>query len=66
MEVTKVNTYGLVFKLEGSDSSLKPLLLMGHQDVVPVNRETVSEWVHPPFSGHFDGKLEENINRTAL
>lgn len=31
MELTKVNTYGLIFKIEGSDSSLKPLLLMGHQ-----------------------------------
>ena len=30
---------------------------MGHQDVVPVNPNTVEEWTHPPFSGHFDGTL---------
>ena len=30
---------------------------MGHQDVVPVNPDTVSEWTHPPFSGYSDGKL---------
>ncbi|KAK7686392.1 hypothetical protein QCA50_010616 [Cerrena zonata] len=57
LALTKVNTYGLVFEWKGSDESLKPLLLMGHQDVVPVNPDTVSEWTHPPFSGHFDGKL---------
>ena len=30
---------------------------MGHQDVVPVNHYTLNKWSHPPFSGHFDGKL---------
>lgn len=24
-------------------------------DVVPVDRNTVDQWTHPPFSGHFDG-----------
>lgn len=56
LTLTKVNTYGLVYEWTGSDSSLKPLLLAAHQDVVPVNPETVNEWVHPPYSGHFDGK----------
>ena len=31
LEVTKVNTYGLVYKWTGSDASLKPLLLAAHQ-----------------------------------
>jgi hypothetical protein len=31
LEVTKVNTYGLVFHWKGSDASLKPLLLAAHQ-----------------------------------
>ena len=55
--MTKVNTYGLLYEWKGSDENLKPLLLMGHQDVVPVNPDTVEEWTHPPFSGHFDGRL---------
>jgi len=55
LELTKVNTYGLVYRWEGSDDSLKPILLMGHQDVVPVNEGTISEWIHGPFSGYFDG-----------
>lgn len=51
-----VNTHGLVYTYKGSDEDLKPLLLMSHQDVVPVPNETVSAWTHPPFSGYYDGK----------
>ncbi|KAK0205146.1 hypothetical protein DFS33DRAFT_1427674 [Desarmillaria ectypa] len=51
----KVNTYGLLYTWKGSEASLKPLLLLAHQDVVPVDPSTVHEWVHPPFSGYFDG-----------
>ncbi|RFU34278.1 hypothetical protein B7463_g2096, partial [Scytalidium lignicola] len=54
MTVEKVNTFGLVYTIEGSDSSLKPLLLTAHQDVVPV--ADASTWTHPPFSAYFDGK----------
>jgi len=25
-------------------------------DVVPVEPSTVSQWTHPPYSGHFDGE----------
>lgn len=31
LELTKVNTYGLVYVWKGTDSSLKPLLLAAHQ-----------------------------------
>ncbi|KAJ7115872.1 hypothetical protein C8R44DRAFT_216220 [Mycena epipterygia] len=55
LRVTKVNTYGLVFHWQGSDTSLKPLLLAAHQDVVPVDPETVDQWLQPPYSGHYDG-----------
>lgn len=53
-DVTKIETYGLVMEWKGSDDSKKPLLLMGHQDVVPVNPATEKDWTHPPFSGHVD------------
>ncbi|KAJ7451531.1 hypothetical protein FB451DRAFT_1051299 [Mycena latifolia] len=47
-----VNTHGLVFTLEGSDSSnLKPILLTGHQDVVPVLPDTLPLWTIPPYAG---------------
>ncbi|EJD07384.1 Zn-dependent exopeptidase [Fomitiporia mediterranea MF3/22] len=56
LSVTKVNSFALIFHWQGSDKSLKPILLTSHQDVVPVDPETASQWVHPPFSGHFDGE----------
>ncbi|KAI1172413.1 peptidase family M20/M25/M40 [Nemania sp. FL0916] len=54
MDRKTVNTFGLVFTIKGSDSSLKPLMLAAHQDVVPVAAGSV--WKYPPFSGHFDGQ----------
>lgn len=50
-----INTYGLLYTLKGSDPSLKPAVFMAHQDVVPVEKSTVKDWEHPPFSGFFDG-----------
>lgn len=54
--VEKVNHYGLLYTLKGLDSDLEPIILMAHQDVVPVNPSTVDQWTHPPYSGHFDGE----------
>ncbi|CDK24236.1 unnamed protein product [Kuraishia capsulata CBS 1993] len=55
-ELHRVNTHGLVFSIAGSDPNLKPLMLTGHQDVVPVPPETALRWTHPPFDSYFDGK----------
>ncbi|KAF8312643.1 Zn-dependent exopeptidase [Clavulina sp. PMI_390] len=55
LEFTPVNIYNIVLHWQGEDDSLKPLLLTAHQDVVPVDPTTVNQWVHPPYSGHFDG-----------
>ena len=56
LQLEKVNTHGLLYTWQGTDTSKKPLVLMAHQDVVPVPHATVSSWTHPPFSGFFDGK----------
>ncbi|KAG2157824.1 uncharacterized protein EDB93DRAFT_1124887 [Suillus bovinus] len=56
LEVTKVNTYGLIYVWKGTSGSLKPLLLAAHQDVVPVEETTIDQWQYPPFSGYFDGE----------
>ncbi|KAL5537075.1 hypothetical protein ACEPAF_898 [Sanghuangporus sanghuang] len=56
LTVSKANSFSLIFHWQGSDESLKPILLTSHQDVVPVEPETASQWVHPPFSGYFDGE----------
>lgn len=56
LKVEKVNTHGLVYTWEGSDESKKPVVIMAHQDVVPVDPDTVDSWTHPPFSGFYDGE----------
>jgi len=41
----------LIYTWAGSDPSLKPVVLMAHQDVVPVTPGTEKDWRHPPFDG---------------
>ncbi|KAJ4473833.1 hypothetical protein J3R30DRAFT_3707797 [Lentinula aciculospora] len=55
LSLTKINNYSLLYQWTGTDSSLKPVLLAAHQDVVPVEPRTATEWSYPPYSGHFDG-----------
>ncbi|KAH8591017.1 hypothetical protein B0O99DRAFT_520430 [Bisporella sp. PMI_857] len=56
LSIEKIFTHGLLYTWEGSNSSLKPTLLMAHQDVVPVPEQTIPTWTHPPFDGFYDGK----------
>lgn len=44
-------TLTLLYTWPGSDASLKPLMLMAHQDVVPVNIGTEEDWTGAPFEG---------------
>lgn len=53
-----VNTHGLIITWEGSQPLQKPILMLAHQDVVPVLPDKVDDWTYPPYQGHFDG---ENI-----
>jgi len=46
-----VGANNLLFTWKGSDPSLKTIVLLGHQDVVPIEEGTESKWTHPPFSG---------------
>lgn len=43
--------YSLLYTWAGSAPDLDPILLMAHQDVVPVNIGTEGDWDAPPFSG---------------
>lgn len=60
-----IHEHGLLYTWPGSDPTLKPLLLMAHQDVVPVDKSTESEWYYPPFSGHIDLKQQTVWGRGA-
>jgi carboxypeptidase PM20D1 len=44
----------LLMTWQGSDPSLPPVLLLSHQDVVPVSPGTEGDWLHPAFSGVID------------
>jgi carboxypeptidase PM20D1 len=43
--------YTLLYKWQGSDPSLAPILLTGHYDVVPVIPGTEEIWEQDPFAG---------------
>ncbi len=46
-----VNEWSLLFHMEGSDKSLKPMLMMSHLDTVPVVPGTEKDWKFDPWSG---------------
>jgi len=46
-----VLNHSLIYTWPGSDPSLAPIILMAHQDVVPISEGTEGQWKHPPFSG---------------
>jgi carboxypeptidase PM20D1 len=46
-----VGERALLYRWQGSDPSLEPIILMAHQDVVPVTEGTEKDWKYPPFSG---------------
>jgi carboxypeptidase PM20D1 len=46
-----VADYSLLYRWQGGDRSLEPILLMSHLDVVPVEPDTEESWTHPPFGG---------------
>jgi carboxypeptidase PM20D1 len=53
-----VGDYGLLYTWKGRDESLKPILLMAHMDVMPVEPETLAQWEQPPFEGRItDGYI---------
>jgi carboxypeptidase PM20D1 len=46
-----IGGYSLLYRWEGSDAGLRPVLFMAHMDVVPIEPGTESEWTQPPFAG---------------
>ncbi len=48
---TTANRFTLIYRWKGKNPELKPVLIMAHQDVVPVAEETMNKWTKAPFSG---------------
>jgi Gly-Xaa carboxypeptidase len=59
VKLDHANTHGLILTWEGSvpASEAKPILMLAHQDVVPVLADTVQDWTHPPYKGYYDGEI---------
>lgn len=52
VEKESVAGLSLLFRWRGKNNTLKPALLMSHQDVVPVEPGTEKLWKSPPFAGN--------------
>lgn len=57
LEVTEIPYDSLLFFWPGKEDSLEPGLYLAHQDVVPAQEDTLSQWEHGPFSGD----VEDNV-----
>ena len=55
LSLEKISTYSLLYTWKGSDQAKKPIILMSHQDVVPVDKPTLNDWE----AGPFEGKISE-------
>src|SRR2546426_4171991 len=55
LKLEKVNGYGLLYEWTGSAPNLPPIVLLAHQDVVPVEPGTESRWTAPAFEGRIAG-----------
>src|SRR2546427_11265115 len=55
LKLEKVNGYGLLYEWTGADPNLPPIVLLAHQDVVPVEPGTESRWTEPSFEGKIAG-----------
>lgn len=47
----RINHYSLLYTWKGTEPAAKPVMLMAHQDVVPIAPGTEDDWTMPPFSG---------------
>jgi len=51
LTLEKISEYSLLYTWQGTDTSKKPIILMSHQDVVPVDEPTLGDWEAGPFEG---------------
>lgn len=55
LELTLINTYGIMLKWAGANPALDPIILMAHHDVVEADP---AGWTHDPFAAEIsEGKI---------
>lgn len=69
----RVAGYSLLFKWEGKNPNLSPIVLMAHQDVVPIEEATKGMWTVDPFGGEVKedfiwgrGSADDKINLVSI
>ena len=69
----RVAGFNLLYRWPGSDTALQPVLLLAHQDVVPVESGTEGRWTEPPFAGRISagyvwgrGAVDDKGNLVAI
>lgn len=53
LEKIEIEGYSFLYKWKGKNQTKKPILLIGHSDVVPITKDG---WTKDPFSGDYDGE----------
>ncbi|WP_445664102.1 M20/M25/M40 family metallo-hydrolase [Fodinibius sp. AD559] len=51
IERERISQYSLLYKWEGANTGLKPAMMIGHYDVVPVKYGDDTLWQYAPFAG---------------
>ncbi len=69
----RVAQYSLLYRWEGKDPSLNAVILMAHQDVVPIEEATKNKWTVDPFAGEVKdgfiwgrGTADDKINLISI
>ncbi len=65
--------HSLLYTWKGLEPELPPLLLLAHQDVVPVEESTLEDWDQPPFGGVVEdgwiwgrGTLDDKVSMLGI
>lgn len=68
-----VAKHSLLYKWEGKNAAAKPIVLMAHQDVVPIEEATKAMWTVDPFGGEVKdgfiwgrGTTDDKINLISM
>ena len=73
MQLERVEGYTLWYTWKGTDTTLNPIIIMAHQDVVPIEESTRDQWTVDPFGGEVKdgfvwgrGTTDDKINLIAI
>ena len=73
LEKKLFNQFSHLYRWQGSDDQLNPVLFMGHIDVVPVIDENIADWSADPFGGEIKddiiwgrGAIDDKISVMGL